>query len=109
MASEMDILNNIARRVRERLQGEGLRSWPVSLQRQAVDLAGMPVSTRRMVDVWEDDMREKTLMTREQRDAEAAAGYQRLVNLEAAPKLAARITSEELKEIVEVIESCQQQ
>ena len=109
MSSEQSILDNIARRVRERLQGEGLRSWPVSLQRQAMDLARMPVTTRRMVDVWEDDAREKTLMTREQRDAEAAAGYRRLVNLEAAPKLAARITESELREIVEAIESCQQQ
>lgn len=108
MASEQDILDNIARRVRDRLQGEGLRNWPVSLQRQAMDLAGMPVTTRRMVDVWEDDAREKTLMTREHREAEAAAGYRRLLNLEAAPKLAARITDSELREIVEVIEVCQQ-
>lgn len=109
MASEQSILDNIARRMRERLQGEGLRSWPVSLQRQAMDLAGMPVTKRQMVDVWEDDAREKTLMTREQREAKAVRDRQRLENLEAAPKLAARITSEELKEIVEVIESCQQQ
>ena len=109
MATEQDILDNIARRVRERLQGEGLRNWPVSLQRQAMELAGMPVTKRRMADVWEDDMREKTLMTREQRDAKAVRDRQRLENLEAAPKLASRITSEELREIVEVIESCQQQ
>lgn len=109
MASEQNILDNIARRVRERLQGEGLRSWPVSLQRQAMELAGIPITTRRMVDVWEDDAREKTLMTREQRDAEAAAGYQRLLNLEAAPKLAARITDEQIAFIARRIAECQKQ
>ena len=90
MASEADILENIARRVRERLQGEGLRSWPVSLQRQAMDLAGMPVSTRRMVDVWREDREEKNCMSDEAHDAFCRAVQKRREAVEAGAKMIER-------------------
>lgn len=107
MTDEPDVLGNIRRRVLERLQSEGLRNWPVSLQRQAMALAGIQETTRKMVDVWEDWQRERTLMTREQREAESAANRQRLANLEAAPKLAAQITDEQIAYIARRIAECQ--
>ena len=107
MADEPDILGNVCRRVLERLQGDGVRSWPVSLQRQAMALAGIQPTARKMVDVWEDWQRERTLMTREQREAEAAADRQRLANLEAAPTLAAQITDEQIAFIAGRIAECQ--
>ena len=107
MSDEPDMLGNVCRRVLERLQGDGLRNWPVSMQRQAMDLAGIQPTTRKMVDVWEDWQQERTLMTREQREVKAAADRQRLANLEAAPKLALAITEDELQAIVEEIERCQ--
>jgi len=90
MASEQSILDNIARRVRERLQGEGLRNWPVSLQRQAMDLTGMPVTTRRMVDVWREDREEKNCMSDEDHDAFCQAVRKRREAVEAGAKMIER-------------------
>ena len=90
MASEQNILDNIARRVRDRLQGEGLRNWPVSLQRQAMDLAGMPVSTRRMVDVWREDREEKNCMSDEDYDKFCQAVRKRRETVEAGAKMIER-------------------
>lgn len=60
-----------------------------------------------MTEAWQRWLDERTLMTADQRAAEDARNYQRLVNLEAAAKLAVAIDADEAEAIKQEIEQWQ--
>jgi hypothetical protein len=60
-----------------------------------------------MVEAWRVHLDHQTMMTQQQRDGRGERAYQRLKAMEAAAKLAAAISVDELLLIVEAIEQCQ--
>lgn len=60
-----------------------------------------------MVEAWRLHLDYQTMMTQQQRDEQGERAYQRLRAMEAAAKLAAAISVDELLLIVEAIEQCQ--
>ena len=60
-----------------------------------------------MVEAWRVHLDHQTMMTQQQRDGHGERAYQRLKAMEAAAKLAAAISVDELLLIVEAIEQCQ--
>ena len=60
-----------------------------------------------MVEAWRVHLDHQTMMTQQQRDEHGERAHQRLKAMEAAAKLAAAISVDELLLIVEAIEQCQ--
>ena len=60
-----------------------------------------------MVEAWRLHLDYQTMTTQQQRDEHGERAYQRLKAMEAAAKLAAAISVDELLLIVEAIEQCQ--
>jgi hypothetical protein len=60
-----------------------------------------------MVEAWRVHLDHQTMMTQKQRDEHGERAHQRLKAMEAAAKLAAEISVDELLLIVEAIEQCQ--
>ena len=60
-----------------------------------------------MVEAWRVHLDHQTMMTQQQRDEQGERAHQRLRAMEAAAKLAAEISVDELLSIVEAIEQCQ--
>ena len=60
-----------------------------------------------MVEAWRVHLDHQTMMTQQQRDEHGERTHQRLKAMEAAAKLAAEISVDELLSIVEAIEQCQ--
>lgn len=76
----------------------------VGMAPAASDSAEKPLS---MVEAWRLHLDYQTMMTKEQRDEHGERAYQRLKAMEAAAKLAAAISVDDLLLIVEAIEQCQ--
>lgn len=76
----------------------------VGMAPAASDSIDRPLS---MVEAWRVHLDHQTMMTQQQRDEHGERAHQRLKAMEAAAKLAAEISVDELLLIVEAIEQCQ--
>lgn len=76
----------------------------VGMAPAASDSTERPLS---MVEVWERHADWQTMMTKAQRDQQGDRARERLRAMESAAVLAAEITVDELRSIMEAIEECQ--
>ena len=102
------ITENIKRKVGHELRAWDVQTWSIAAQRQAIELSGRTVSTKTQSEVWREYDEWKNMMSTEARAAMIDQIVRQRECIEAGAKVAAAITDDELKAIVEEIEQCQQ-
>ena len=101
------IIENIKRKVGDELRAWDVQTWSIAAQRQAIELSGRQVSTKTQSEVWREYDEWKNMMSMEARAAMIDEIVRQRESIEAGAKVAAAITDDELKAIVEEIEQCQ--